>query len=269
MILKPAINAYVLFHLSLLSSSNAFSTNQHPQQNINHVVGCKGMHETGLCMSQTNSGAEKMSKVEALLAKARELRAQAEADENQLHSSLLEKKSSQDMETDMIIDELFPVSLKESNSAKTVAECVTKKRMSKDMLLRVVERLHNREIAAKGLERVERSVGQTTHVTFETIAEGNEKELTRVKGLIELLIDAAEILDEDFLQNKIKLRGERGKVVMHNVDHTHWSSGELNKVLREKAEFLRRGYDEQFKNRVADYYEAARKKKDSSNSPRP
>ena len=42
-----------------------------------------------------------------------------------------------------------------------------------------------------------------THVTFETIAEGNEKELTCVKGLIELLIDAAEILDEDLC--KIKL----------------------------------------------------------------
>ena len=42
-----------------------------------------------------------------------------------------------------------------------------------------------------------------THVKFETIAEGNEKELTCVKVLIELLIDAAEILDEDLC--KIKL----------------------------------------------------------------
>lgn len=259
-----AICACIVFH----RSSNAFSTTSMTpqfQHNIQYIVKGGETDGTALSMVQASGGAEKLSKVEALLAKAKELRAQAEADESQLHSSLLEKKSSQDMETDITIDELFPISLKESITVEAISERLTNKRLSKDMLLRVVERLHRREIAAKGLERVEQSVGKTTHVTFETIAEGNEEDLARVEGLIELLIDAAEIVDEEFLRNQLERRGENGKVVMHNIDHTHWSSGELSKVLREKANFLGREYDEQFKNRLAEYYEAARKKKGSGN----
>merc|ERR1719491_528884 len=43
---------------------------------------------------------EKLSKVEALLAKAKLLRAQAEADETQLQSSLIEQKASRDTDMD-------------------------------------------------------------------------------------------------------------------------------------------------------------------------
>jgi len=210
----------------------------------------------GTMLSMASSGSGKLSKIEALLAKAKELRAEAEKDENELQSSVLEKKTSTDVDTDLTIDELFPP-LKKS-TLEAVVERLTKKKPSKDLLLRVVERLHCRVVAAKGLDRVEASV-QQSQIKFETIADGNEEDLARVEGLIDLLIDAANIVDEDFLRNQLELRGENGKVVMHRVDLDQ-SSGELSKVLREKANFLKREYDEQFKNRRDQYYEAARKK---------
>jgi len=259
-----AIYACVILHCTLYSS-NAFSTSATTRQTQHHGQYIdKGRQIHGIVL-KASSGSEQLSKAEALLAKARELRAQAEASENQLHSSLLEKKSSQDMETDVMIDGLFPLPPQKGVTVETVAEYILKKRPSSDMLLRVVERLHRREVAAKGLEHVEPSL-QKTRITFETVAAGNEEELARVEGLIELLIDATNIVDEDFLSNQLERRGENGKVVLHSVDHSHWSSGELSKVLREKAKFLGREYDEQFKNRLAEYYEAASKKKGSSSN---
>jgi len=253
-----AICAFITWHCSLQQFSNAFSTSsttrqlQHHEKNI-----VKGEH---IILSMA-AGSEQLSRVEKLLAKAKELRAQAEADEIKLQSSVLEKNNSEDSKTDIIIDELFP-SLKESITLKAIAKRITEKRLSKDMLLRVVERLHCREVAAKGLERVERvkPSPQQSQITFERIEKGNEEELARVEGLVDLLIAAAKIVDEDFLRNQLERRGEKGKVVMHSVDYSHWSSGELSKVLREKANFLGREYDEQFKNRLEEFYEAARKK---------
>lgn len=207
------------------------------------------------------AGSEQLSRVEKLLAKAKELRAQADADEIKLRSSELEKNTSEDSKTDILIDELFP-SLKESITLEAVAKRLIEKRLSKESLLRVVERLHCREIAAKGLERVERvkDSPQQSQITFERIKEGNKEELARVEGLVDLLIDAVKIVDEDFLRNQLERRGEKGKVVRHSVDYSHWSSGELSKVLRERANFLGREYDEQFKNRLEEFYEAVRKK---------
>jgi len=261
-----AICAFITYHCSLQQYSTAFSTSSTIRQLQHHEKYiAKGEQIDGIMLSMASSGSGQLSKVEALLAKAKELRAQAEAEETQLQSSVLEKKTSQDSETDIIIDELFP-SQKGSITVEAVAECLTKKRPSSDMLLRVVDRLHCREVAAKGLDRVERvkPSNQQSQITFETIADENKEDLTRVEGLIDLLIDAANIVDEDFLRNQLARRGENGKVVMHSVDYTHWSSGELSKVLREKAKFLGREYDTQFKNRREEYYEAARKKKGGS-----
>jgi len=204
----------------------------------------------------TSSNAGKLSEVEALLEKAKKLREQAETAESQLHSSLIKKKTSQDLETDVLIDEIFPLNFhNHKNAAASLAKRIEKRRLSKDMLIRVVERLHNREVAAKGVEHVEPSLHHS-HVTFERIASHDEKELNRVEGLIDHLVKAAAILDEIFFEK----HGNNEKIVMHHVDHTHWSTGELSKVLREKARFLGREHDEQFKNRIEEYYEAARRK---------
>jgi len=252
------IYAYIVLHFSLCWKSNAFSTSlateqlQRYDQCIGDVKQIGGM---ALPMVKTTGGSDQLSKVEALLAKAKLLRAQAEADESKLHSSLLEQKASRDMETDNMIKELFRLDNKEEITKEVIAERLTEKRLSSDMLLRVVERLHHREIAAKGLEHVESSF-QESHVTFKKIAAGNKEELARVEGLNDLLIDAAKVVDE----NVARTRDEKGKAVMHSIDHTHWSTGELVSVLREKRKFLLREHSEQFKKRQAEYYEAASKK---------
>lgn len=195
-----------------------------------------------------------------LLRKARELRQQAEDEENHLHKTLVTKKQEQAIQTDGIINELFPPNLpKGQTGVWKVAETLEHKRFSAPCLERVVERLHEREIAAKGLEHVEPSLHHP-HVKFERVADVNEEELRRVQGLIQLLIDAAAVLDEKVL----KERHEKGTAT-HSVDSTHWCSGELSKRLAEKAHFLGREHEEQFKSRLEEFYEAARKKKHVKN----
>lgn len=191
-----------------------------------------------------------------MLRKARELRQLAEEEENNLHKTLVTKKQEQDIQTDGVINELFPVNLPQGQAGVwKVAETLEHKRFSAPCLERVVERLHEREIAAKGLEHVEPSLHHP-HVKFERVADVNEEELRRVQGLIQLLIDAAAVLDEKVL----KERHEKGTAT-HHVDSTHWCSGELSKRLAEKAHFLGREHEEQFKSRLEEFYEAARKKK--------
>lgn len=213
--------------------------------------------------SSTYHSMSAISDAEALLAKARALREQAEAEEHQLHSNLIEKKNSQNVATDNIIQKLFPiheinVNEKEDDDnydkvKRALANRIDTMKLSTNMLQNVVERLHEREIAARGLEHVE----PTTHhdqVKFVRVASPQEEELVRVQGLIQRLIDAAEVLDEEYLKHE--------KDHHHVVDETHWSRGTLSKVLKEKAHFLGREHDEEFKKRLEEYYEAARKKED-------
>lgn len=211
------------------------------------------------CEQVTFSPRLHMSAVEdaaELLRKARELREQAEAEEHSLHKKLCDKISKQNKETDSVIQEIFPVNLPKGQSGIwKVAEILEKNRYSAPCLERVVERLHEREMTARGLEHVEPSLHHT-HVKFERVADPNEEELQRIDGLIQMLIDAAAILDEKVLAE----RHEKG-TVSHHVDSTHWCSGELSKKLDEKLHFIGREHDEQFKSRLEEFYEAARKKK--------
>lgn len=197
-----------------------------------------------------------MSEAEALLAKARALREEAALDEEELHSSLIEKKKNQNIEKDVVISALFP--LNDDNSSASVASRMESHRFSAPMLKKVVERLHEREIAAKGLDHVESSHNHEEHkVEFVRVSQPKQEELERVQGLIQKLIDAAEILDEKYLKNE-----HLQKKHHHHVDDSHWSSGSLSKVLKEQAHFLGREHEEEFKKRLEEYYEAARKKKD-------
>lgn len=195
------------------------------------------------------------SDAEALLAKARKLREQAEAEEHKLHTNLIEKRNCQNEATDNIIQQLFPITEGEvhNDAAKhALAKRVESMKLSTSALENVVERLHEREIAARGLEHVEPS-RHHDQVKFIRVAAPKEDELVRVQGLIQRLIDAAEILDEEHLKNEKE---------HHHVDSTHWSRGTLSKVLKEKAHFLGREHDEEFKKRLEEFYEAAKKKKD-------
>jgi hypothetical protein len=193
------------------------------------------------------------SDVEALLAKARALRQQAEAEENVLHSTLLEKKQCQNQDTDRKIDLLFPLTdnAEDKNDIVALAKRLDESKLSTECLKRIVERLHDREMSAKGVERVDAS-HHNEGVKFNRVSEKNTIELERVQGLILNLIAAADILDEQHLKMDAK---------HHGVDKTHWARGELGKVLKEKAHFLGREHDEEFKNRLQEFYEAAKKKK--------
>lgn len=198
-----------------------------------------------------------LSDAEELLRKARELREQAEAEEHSLHQTLISKKETQNVETDHVIDEVFPIGLPKGKAgAWKVAEILEKNRYSANCLDRVVERLHEREIAAKGVDHVEPSVHHT-HVKFERVQNADAEELARIEGLLQILIDAAAILDEKVL----KEHSENGTKVKHHVDASHWCSGKLSQRLDEKAHFLGREHDEQFKSRLEEFNEAVRKKK--------
>lgn len=233
--------------LTIPCSAFCFSPQSH--QFGGNAIQSRFRHESILKMSA-------VSDAEEMLRKARELRAQAEAEENNLHQTLLEKKKSQDEETDQLIDELFPDDLTRGQPGVwKVAEFLQQKRLSASCLERVVQRLHEREIAAKGLDHVEPSMHHT-HVKFEKVAKTNDAELKRVEGLIQMLIDAAAVLDD-----KVRKDYQEKGTVKHQVDKTHWCSGELSERLSDKAHFLGREHDEQFKSRLEEYYEAARKKK--------
>mmetsp|Transcript_9261 Transcript_9261/g.11692 ORF Transcript_9261/g.11692 Transcript_9261/m.11692 type:complete len:257 (-) Transcript_9261:163-933(-) len=241
-----------LFIISLACSSQAFSPSASLKRGMNQATYYNVRHGTTIRTYMSS-----MTDVEKLLAKARELREQAASDEHKLHSNLIEKKNCKNAEIDNVIQKLFPVTETPSPSTiKALAKRIQDQMISSSMLKKVVERLHEREIAARGLEHVESST-QDNKVKFTRVADPQQEELAKVQGLIQQLIDAAKLIDEEYLK-----KGE----THHHVDATHWSSGNLSKLLKEKAQYLGREHEEQFKNRLEEYYEAARKKKKGRNS---
>ena len=144
------------------------------------------------------------TEAERLLQKARELREAATTEEDELHSTMLQKKKARDDATDLIIDQLFPT--EENDGVCALCERLRQKRLASDMLVVVVERLHEREMNARGLEHVEPSV-QNDQVTFKRVAEPNEAEQNKVQGLVDRLIEAAEVLDKEFIEEKSQCEG--------------------------------------------------------------
>jgi len=221
----------------------------------------------GTATDNTESGAVE-SEVERLLRKARELRQEAEAAEVGLHSDLIDKKCSHDQKIDAAIDQLFPSSdLKAHNGeefyVQAVVERLREHKFSTDKLKDVVGRLHEREVAARGLQHVESKTLQAGHVFFEVVSSPDENKLHEVEGLVGTLVDAAKIIDEEYWKKK-RVEGE--KLKLHNSDKAHWTTGNLATILGEKVGFLGREHSEQFKKRMAEYYEAARKKDDPKDS---
>lgn len=215
----------------------------------------------GTATDSTEPGAVE-SEVEKLLRKARELRQEAEAAEEGLHNDLIEKKSSRDQKLDAAIDQLFPsIELKSKNAenffVQTVVERLHEHKFSTDKLQDVVERLHEREVAARGLQHVESKKMSAGHVLFEVVSSPDEKKLGEVEGLIDALVEAAKIIDEEYWKKK-RVEGE--KIKLHHSDKVHWTTGDLASILKERGAFLGREHSEQFQKRMAEYYEAARKK---------
>jgi len=132
------------------------------------------------------------TEAERLLRRARELREAVKAGEEELHTTLLQRKKTRDAATDSIIAQLFPKNAKDNDIGGVCALCdrLREKRLALDMLVRVVERLHEREVAARGLEHVEPSIHHE-YVTFKRVAQADEVELRYVQGLVDQLIEAA------------------------------------------------------------------------------
>jgi hypothetical protein len=165
---------------------------------------------------------------ERLRAKARELMAQVKQQEDDLHKNVMAKKKSQDAHTDQIISELFP-----SNSEGGTCDLASRlrsKRLAAEVLVQIVERLHQRT----------------------RVAEKKEPELA---SCTDQLIEAAAILDQEFVNHKSKC----GDKITH-ADLVHWGGGNVSGILKDKDKDLAREYDEQFKKRLESFYDAAVKK---------
>ena len=169
------------------------------------------VHDTGLFVqphartSVLRATAE--TEAERLLRKARELREAVKSGEDELHTTLLQRKKTRDAATDSMIAQLFPNDAKDDNGGVyALCERLREKRLALDMLVRIVERLHEREVAARGVEHVEPSVHHD-NVTFKRVAQADEAELRNVQGLVDQLIEAAEILDGEFIKQKSECNG--------------------------------------------------------------
>lgn len=201
-----------------------------------------------------------LSDARELLAKAKALREQAESDEASLHATLVTKKDLQNQDLDALIDVLFPLDMPREDTSVcklAVSRTIETKKCSVQQLKNVVTRLHEREMTAKGEDHVEPTHHDSHGVKFERVSGRDDVELNRVSGLIPMLIDAATILDE-------KARAEADEAAVHKVDQSHWASGHLSEALSDKAHFLGRAHDDQFKKRLQEYYDAAKKKEGSS-----
>ena len=136
--------------------------------------------------------------VEALLAKAAKLKAEAAAAEQQLHKNLLEKKECKNSELDAFINRLFPAN---DDSIAGLVSRLKESHWSTDRLMDITRRLHAREIAAQGKGQVAASLHHD-YTTFDQVSQGNPEELARVQGLIDRLLEAADIIDEEYMTEK-------------------------------------------------------------------
>lgn len=159
---------------------------------------------------QTNTPLTKLyateTEAERLLRKARALREEVKAGEDELHTTLIQRKKTRDAATDSIISQLFPANASDEEGVCALCERLREKRLASDMLVRVVERLHEREVAARGLEHVEPSMHHD-QVTFKRVAQPDDVELNRIQGLVDRLIEAAEVLDKEFIDQKSECQG--------------------------------------------------------------
>ena len=166
-------------------------------------------HHIDIRLSALHATAE--TDAERLLRRARELREAVKAGEEELHTTLLQRKKTRDAATDSMIAQLFPkYNAKdddENGGVCALCERLREKRLALDMLVRVVERLHEREVAARGLEHVEPSIHHD-NVTFKRVAQADEVELRYVQGLVDQLIEAAEVLDREFINQKSECNGK-------------------------------------------------------------
>jgi hypothetical protein len=206
----------------------------------------------GWFASKDSSSVAGQTEAERLLQRARELRAEAEQAEQQVHDDLEMKKARKDTQTDQLIDQLFF-----TPPATGLVDRLRDKRVGMGTLEVIVDRLDEREVIAQGGDHVEfKMVGDKTE--FHRVAEKDEKELERVQGLIDQLIQATSVLDKEFLAEK-KARGES---YVAYAEEEHWGGGKCAERLGSRIGEIRRERSEQFQKRMEEFNEAQRRKDD-------
>eukprot|EP00534_Pseudo-nitzschia_fraudulenta_P000275 CAMPEP_0201116134 /NCGR_PEP_ID=MMETSP0850-20130426/500_1 /ASSEMBLY_ACC=CAM_ASM_000622 /TAXON_ID=183588 /ORGANISM="Pseudo-nitzschia fraudulenta, Strain WWA7" /LENGTH=288 /DNA_ID=CAMNT_0047380139 /DNA_START=32 /DNA_END=898 /DNA_ORIENTATION=+ len=201
---------------------------------------------TQLFMSSASTGE---SEVEKLLRMARELRAQAEESEKEVHEKQADRKADKEARLGGLLNHLFydgtdgkdigtatGSTTTAINHRSVVVERLRSKKPSVDTLEKLVDWLDDRRDQALGYEHVESKGGNT----FASVkGEKDEAEAERLFALTELLLDALEVTD-----------GENRK------DDGHLGGGHNASDLRRRLKEKRRQRDEQFLERQKSFREA-------------
>jgi len=216
------------------------------------IFGAKTV-ETTTMIGSSEGG---LSEVEQMLKMARELRAQAEQQEQQVHAELAKKKATTDDHLDGLIDHLF--------SGYDVVEQLRKKKLSINTLEQIIDRLDEKYATAMGEERVEAislhgegdPMGERG-VRFARVKdEKDDNQAVYISALIECLLESVAVLDNDLAKKKGGVSNLWNS--MTRAESSHWGGGHGARDLRQRLQEKRRGRDEQFLERQEEFYEAQR-----------
>lgn len=193
------------------------------------------------------------TEVEKLLRMAKELRAQAEQSEKNVHVKLADQKTDRNARLDGLVKHLFYGDGGTSiHGQAIVVQRLRAKKPSMDTLEKLVDRLDDLRDTALGYEHVE-----TNNDKFERVSgEKNEMEALRIDTLTEGLLGALQVLDDEFQKKK-----KGGTVTVSELGH---GGGKSSKELRQRLKEKRRERDEQFQERQKALREAQSVKKGKS-----
>jgi hypothetical protein len=208
-----------------------------------------------LLVSKQDDSTSTESEAEGFLRMARELREQAQHDEQKVHKELHAKRTAGDQQLDHWIKEL----LEHGKGTAAIVDGLHEKRPSMETLEHVVDRLHKRHIIALGKEHVQSEIS-TTDAAFERVTHTkDEEEADRLIGLVESLLAAVQVLDEE-LQKK-------GAPIAH-AESQHWGGDQTAQQLNNRWRELRREHEEQYLKRQESIVEAQRRKDDTEPPPK-
>jgi hypothetical protein len=216
--------------------------------------------------------------VERLLRKARELREQASQQEQAIHQQLSQKKSQQIEHYDKLIDFYLPPNSSSSSSSlprfdvSVTVDRLHQKPVSMETLEHLVDRLDDRHAMASGKEHV--------GIDFQrTKLQRNEREMQTLDTMLETLLNAVQVLDDEFqkahMDKKKTVAGVAGETTtgsmlysVSSAEAAHWGGGQAAKYLRQRLQEKRREREEQFLKRQEEFYEAQRVKKNQPPPPK-
>lgn len=210
------------------------------------------VHKSTVTFLGSTQASSAESEADRLLRKARELRELAAQAEHQIHVDLAEKRDQHNVKMDALIQSLF------FDKTNDLVTCLKEKHLSIDTLEQIIDRLDEREVVAEGKEHVKLVDSESGGVEFQRFAERNELELQQLEGKIEALVEAVSILDEEFR----KAKESKGEVYASHTEDQHWGAGKMAERLTNRAHEIRREREEQFQQRLQEFYEAQRIKDD-------